>query len=228
MISWLMGHFSGEVYRRNNVSGWREHEKTWGILDEETRNPRIGQIRDCYIWNAEDVPVRDVLPGVASGDWNVLNGPSARVDTILVLRDPYNWLASRIGLFGWADVGIGLMELWKGYAREFLAETGHLPVERLHRVSYNAWFGSEAERSRLALELGLPFTDRGLSRMIVGSSFDGARPDPRMMKVNDRWRVFAGDARYRDLVLADPEVTRLAGRIYGDQAREIIRSLDAG
>ena len=62
--------------------------------------------------------------------------------------------------------------------------------------------------------------------MIVGSSFDGARPDPRTMKVNDRWKLYSGDARYRDLVLADPEVTRLASRIFGDQAREIVRVLE--
>ena len=57
-------------------------------------------------------------------------GRSAQRLNLLVLRDPFNWLASRLKI-GFLDIrGTGkrtMMDLWLDYAREFVGETSAVP-----------------------------------------------------------------------------------------------------
>lgn len=146
---------------------------------------------------------------------------------ILLLRDVRNLLASRIRKSSRkphpaypksndADMQ-RVVGLWKDHAREFLGETDHLA----HRVCvyFDAWFVAEDYRREVSRQLGLAFSDAGLSqvsRMGGGSSFDSTQYDGNsaQMQVLDRVDALSADERaVLDEVLADTELLDLQAAI---------------
>lgn len=155
-------------------------------------------------------------------------GPAARTTHVLILRDPFNLIASK---YRWAVQGTQwkptiesletLPELWKAYAREFLAITSFMPAPCV-RISYNRWFTDASYRRTLAETLGISIADEG-REMIArwgpntwGDSFDNMTYDGRAteMKVLERWQQFVDEPRYRALV-CDPELRELSAAIFG-------------
>jgi hypothetical protein len=166
------------------------------------------------------------MPVASETAW--LGGAGRRLD-LLILRDPFNLLASKLK---WAygdverpskpslDEVSEARALWKVHAREFLGETDHLTD--LVTLSYNDWFLHRSYRDRKAAEIGFRNEDKGLSKVarwgptLSADSFDGLRFDGRAqdMKVLERWRRFADDEFFRELV-ADAELHRLSALIFG-------------
>jgi hypothetical protein len=149
-----------------------------------------------------------------------LIGHSRRRVTALVLRDAFNTFASvhqgkrrmrnRLNRF--------YSNHWKDYAREYLGMTGHLPSDTI-MISFNSWFTDESYRGRIAEEIGLPHSDRGVDRLSQdggGSSFSGQEFQDRAqeMDVLGRWRHFMDDDQYRSAF--DEETVDLSNRIFGD------------
>jgi hypothetical protein len=188
--------------------------------------------KGALIYNFEESDLRRVprlMPVASEAEWL---GTAARRMDLLILRDPFNLLASKLK---WAygdverpskpslDEVAQARELWKVHAREFLGETTHL-TDRI-TLSYNDWFLDRAYRDRKAAEIGFRNDDKGLSKVarwgptLSRDSFDGLRFDGRAqdMKVLERWRRFIDDPFFRELV-ADPELHRLSSRIFGDMA----------
>lgn len=142
-------------------------------------------------------------------------GDSARRVNLLVLRDPFNLLASVIRDRGgeistWKYAGI--CSIWKQYAREALNETSFL--ENKICVLYDHWFGDRQYRDQLARQFGLTNCDMGLLTVPPngrGSSFDGLQFDGKAqeMSVLVRWREFAHEAHFWSL-FSDAEMGRLA------------------
>lgn len=121
---------------------------------------------------------------------------------IIVMRDPYNMLASRLmramnveqpELYPRAnDVHLQrIVRLWKTYARECLGETHILGNARC--VYYNAWVRSADYRKNVVRALGLgecqDDSHLKVARVGGGSSFDGYDFDGRgaNMSVFSRW-----------------------------------------
>lgn len=139
----------------------------------------------------------------------------ARLD-VLILRDPFNLMASRMraGFCGSPRV---TMRMWKQHAREFLRDTRYLkhgPV----LISYNDWSRDEGYRRGIAHALGLRFTDATINevaRCAGGSSFDGLRYDGNAsrMPVLSRWHAYKDDPAF--LALFDAEAIRLSERVFG-------------
>ncbi len=144
---------------------------------------------------------------------------------ILLLRDPFNFMASRIKdtcLLPNPDARIvaaarEILEIWKLYAREILGETcwldGHLAV------LFNRWHVDRSYREQLAEALGLTFTDRTKEVMAAyggGSSFDGLRYQGRAaeMPVNRRWERYRDGVFFRSF-FQDAELISLSQRIFG-------------
>lgn len=245
VVNWIARNFDRRVFHLNNAFSkpfkvrWRG-EKIFRRITDPDRYGGPGQRvfnveldpaatwrdvasmpKEVLLTNVENFPLERVpgerlLCGGASG----LIGRSRRRVTVLVLRDAFNTFASvrhgkrrmrrRLRRFYGSQ--------WKAYAREFLGESSFLPVDTV-KISFNSWFQDPDYRSRVAAELGLDHTDRGLDEVSKdggGSSFTGQQFHTRAqdMKVLERWRHFADDPRY--LSAFDAETIELSNRVFGD------------
>jgi len=119
---------------------------------------------------------------------------------LIVLRDPYNLVASRLQRTrrrrNRDTHPRRVAGLWPDHAKHDDTWT---------RCVYNQWFLDESYRRQVATALGLPicplFPNR-IARAGSGSSFDGVRYDGRAgeMPVLERWRQFADDSEFRQHV----------------------------
>jgi hypothetical protein len=209
VISWLTGHFKGEVLHVNDASGARDHY---------VYNANADVARDCYVVNVENADLRTADAELDRDVWKLDAGWSERIHRVLVLRSPYNCLASHISMFGHC----GLEEkiaLWRQYALEFSGRTSFLPASTV-KVPYDLWFSSIDARRKISRELGLEFSDRNLgvhgNATPYRSRFDPDVKDARRMAVLDRWRGFLDDPVY--VALFDQETHALAAEIFGEAA----------
>ncbi len=146
---------------------------------------------------------------------------------VLILRDPFNLLASvlRSRRQGNPVAGAPALErarrIWKSYAREFVGRSSFFRSPTL--VSYNEWFVSEDTRRALANTLGLSSADKGLEKVAEwgpaawGASFDGLSKDGRasQMGVLERWSQYVDDPVYV-AQFQDDELWDLSGSIFGE------------
>jgi len=167
--------------------------------------------RDAYLWNLEDFHLESAgkIPWFASQ-----RGRSRQIHNLIVIRDPYNWLASRRK--GSFPIDAEVLEAWKSQAREALRETTNLPNCLI--VNYNLWFASADYRADLSRRFGREPSERGVDYIADfggGSSFEGFTFQNRAteMHVLERWKVFAHDAEYWSL-FADPELVRLSRELF--------------
>lgn len=145
----------------------------------------------------EDRTLREVCSPKFEKFHDVYVGISASRFDLLILRDPFNLMASRIqsNISRMSDRSARkAIQLWKTYAREFLGETKFLTQNKVC-INFNQWHCSWEYRKKIAEELGLEFTDTGRERIKGyggGSSFDKRDLDGRAseLKVLNRWQTF--------------------------------------
>jgi hypothetical protein len=141
---------------------------------------------------------------------------------LLVLRDPWNWLASRRRAEPERPLaGTPELAAWKGQVREALRRTRLLAP--LVAVDFRRWVAEETYRRDLAAVLDLPFTDAGFREVALPglSSFatDAVRADNAV--VLSRHRELAGDPEIEAAL--DGETQELAAAFFGwrpDGSRE--------
>ncbi len=168
--------------------------------------------RDCLVLSFEDFP----LHRAAEVPWELASrGESERCVYLLVVRDPFNWVASRMraGLRT-TDATLGA---YRSHLFEFAQPGGHLSP--CVAVSYNAWFSDAAYRRGIAAELGLSLSDAGLDDIPGfgnGSSFDGERFSgrARQMDVLDRWQHYRHDPGFFELFARNPDLIELSERVF--------------
>lgn len=177
--------------------------------------------KDALLLNFEDCGIARVFSNRSRRLHDLHVGRSAQLRHVLILRDPFNWLASRLKI-GFTDVKgpirRSMTDLWLEYAREFLGETKHVPQPAVF-VNYNRWFSEKQYRGELAEQLGVPDLDRGIGQVATqagGSSFDGTAFEGRAqdMRVLERWRAFEHDEEFRRLI-CNAEVFEYSERIFG-------------
>jgi protein O-GlcNAc transferase len=181
--------------------------------------------RDWLVYNYEDRPLDAVFTDDFERDHNAYVGPSDRRIDIIILRDAFNFFASRLKL-AWMSRQMqthyactGMAQLWKSYALEFVGNT-HLLRHNKTTVNFNRWHNDRDYRCSLAASLGLNFTDAGLKSVIRryggGSSFDGSdyHGQADRMPVLQRWKTLANDQRFRQL-FSDKELVELSEQIFG-------------
>jgi len=167
--------------------------------------------KDLLVWNLEDRGIVELAELCRRFRGR---GASGRVRHLVVVRDPWNWLASRFAAEP-ADPldGGAALARWKEQLRECLGRTALLP-DRL-AVSFNRWVAEEEYRRDLAAELGLAFDDAGFREVVWpgGSSFgsEGVRADNAV--VLSRWRERAADPVFR--AAFDAETVELAEAFFG-------------
>lgn len=128
----------------------------------------------------------------------IKNMEATQQKTALIMRDPFNWLASYMKK-KWG-VNNQLLTLYMEYLREFTGETNHLKDKVC--VNYNQWFVDREYRKSITKQLGFnELIDTYLDYVPKeggGSSFDRFkyRNAARKMDVLNRWQTFKDNERY--------------------------------
>lgn len=144
-----------------------------------------------------------------------------------VLRDPFNWIASRLKLFTKEGAEYhnrkepGCIERWKRMADMYLGgrvRTANGVVEAV--VLYDRWFSDTDYRREMADVLGLPQYHKGVNKVGQGgggSSFDGVSYDGRAAKMDvlNRWTRYASDPDFTELFIRDKGIRERFEGIYG-------------
>ena len=109
------------------------------------------------------------------------------VKYIVILRDPFNLVASRLRST-YPKMSSGMWTIWKQHVRTALASKDIIDI------NYNEWFKDINYRRLISNKLGLNFTDSGLNRVQgrAESSFDGYKYDGKaqQMDMMNRWKFY--------------------------------------
>lgn len=191
--------------------------------------------KDCIIYHYENALVEEVVDALFEENREKYLGKSAKKYDVLIMRDAFNYFASRMQF----QVDTGPPELqnenrrpaalkslvsewvkfWKNHAKEFLGTTNLLGDAKV-TISYNDWCKSLEYRKTVANKLDLIFLDKGVCRVARiggGSSFDRLKYKGKAgeMKTEERWKNFMDNDIYRG-IFKDKELVDLSGRIFGE------------
>lgn len=163
----------------------------------------------CLAFSQEDTFLQPALGERATE----LQGTFENGADVLILRDPYNLMASR-KRFDWSFVTpLTERRIWKQHAKRVLSGQGFCK-RRLVPILYNRWASDPDYRKQIAGRIGLRFSDVGWDRTAAcggGSSFEGRAHS--QTGVFERWRRFADDPAFWDRI--DDEMEALADEIFG-------------
>lgn len=184
--------------------------------------------KETLIYSYEDCWLDEITGSKWESQITQWVGPSHRRYNVLILRDPFNWFASRLrrgGPNSWQSSNVSTsstrlgrshdQQLWIQYAREFLGETRYLAKSPLVPINFNRWFEDASYRRHIAQKLDIPFTDAGFQKQASLSSFDGSElaAGAQRMQVLRRWSGYSGNSFYRDFFRSP--VRELAQSIFG-------------
>ncbi len=173
--------------------------------------------RDAYLFNLEDFPISklETVPFEAAR-----RGRSKFLHDVIVLRDPYNWLASRYR--GEFPIDAAVIEAWCTQCREALRETQSFTNPLV--VNYDRWFADPAYRQELSERCGLPGREPGIGEITNfggGSSFTGLefRDQAKRMDVLHRWTHFEADPQFQAYFDMYPQLEEFADRLFPESEK---------
>lgn len=193
---------------------WKYRELDWW---KSEKNGKFS-FKDGLIYSYEDQELEKVAHPAFERKHDLYLGKSKEKFDVIIMRDPFNLLASRLQTNPRED-GVNysmlevysrhhsLPELWISYAKECLGETSYLKNKKVY-INYNKWFIDIDYRKNIAKQLNIEFSDRGfndVSQSGRGSSFDGLKyaGETHKMDVLNRWKIFSDHALYRQLLKTD-------------------------
>lgn len=218
-----------EVARRPNKSGhehatrellrysWYINEKNLELLRRDANGSFV--LKDYLIHSYEDFLARKLAHSMSLRRRQRYFGNSTFRRDVLILRDPFNLVASRLhsGRLSVKHKHEDVLSIWLEHAREYLGEQNCLPCKVV--VNFNKWASDPSYREALSKELGFVFVDKGVDSVPTiggGSSFDRLSYDGRAgeMDIQGRWRRFEDSDRFIQC-FTDPNVFRYAKQIFG-------------
>lgn len=238
IVNWIRAQISGRYCFLNNCkansnpfatcqketsvisSPYFEH--SWNFWEQEISG-RFSK-KGTLIYNYEDQKISEVASENFQRNRVQWIGKSNKQTDILIMRDPFNLLASRlrwVRSLGFEFEAEQLIETWKEHAYEFLGETSHL--KNKVSISYNHWFCDQGYRQKISSELGLKWNDKGMEQVakwgptISAGSFDGLTYDGKAheMRVLERWKKYADDPAFLKC-FKDREIFELSEKIFGE------------
>ena len=158
VIGWITQQFDEPVYFFNNVKHFDDPITKWhvGSVPNTVRLPPKGhedlekirnRTKDVLIFSYENLRIKDMETRCLVEDHDRCLGRSLDIRRILLLRDFFNWVSSRLKLFDYRGQDTsdqvkridGLINSWLMYAREFAGQTSFLGQKNVVRVSYPQW-----------------------------------------------------------------------------------------
>lgn len=216
VLNWLIRQFEGKVLHHNHATkGWDKGE--FSLSMHQYRHKTPGPHR-AEIFSIEDFDPPDWQKYDMANFRQLREADEVRV--ALVVRDPFNWIASSKKISVPADLhGHEISErrnaIWKRQVCECLGETDYIPGRIA--ISFNRWFCDRDYRQAIAEFFDVSFTDAGLNEVShhgQGSSwtkrqFDG---QAQKMPVLERWREFAYERWFQDAI--DDEMMGLSEEFF--------------
>lgn len=244
LLAWLMANLSKPAHFLNNVDPFTDpfigfHNATLPntvpiqkpMTEAEVEALRAAA-KHCLVYSYEHLPLGQLRQRPLLADHDAMVGRSGRTQRLLILRDFWNWMASRSKQFlnrGVEDPQRLLRHLahettlWKQYAREFEGDTQLIERDGFVTVKYNEFVASPEAREKLLTTLGLPVRTLSIDYVPdlgLGSSFDGTAYSGQAQKMDvvGRWKYLAQEpllsaslATWR----ADDELLALNERLFG-------------
>lgn len=160
---------------------------------------------NTVFWNAED--------SFIDPDFNISEYTFTDSKLLIVLRDPYNLIASRMSFHS------------KNYEDRIHEIYKHLLIypetTNVYKINYNYWFSDEVYRKQIAEKLGLNFDDHYLQRLsLSGSSFDKNRNtyenNSQKLKVLERYKNYTekNNTAYKDYFEKYPELVAIGKEFF--------------
>lgn len=215
IINWIAGHFD-EVYYFNDVLCYRNplelHNNNVFDVPQYVKvtSDNIYDNKECLIYSYEDIDPVLVHGDLVPNKVNVV-GTSNNEYSIMILRDPFNLIASRFksGLYSDNDI-----RLWKNYARESISSE---ILGLSFTILYDNWVISREYRDKISVLFNKINDDKAINQVAwCGSSFVGG-------DVLDRWddksnydKDYEWWSSIRKRVLEDNELMNLRERIFGN------------
>ena len=206
-------------YKYQNLTYYHPQHQ-WAI--EQYKKQAGGELvfRDCLIYSYEDYSLRQVFSNYFERKHDLYIGKTAQRYDLLILRDPFNLLASRLknNFLNVKSRHQSFINLWIEYAQEYLGETNYLKHNKVC-INYNLWKSDRDYRQELAQKLDIDFTDAGINKVLShggGSSFDGESLDGKAteMDTNNRWQHFIDNPIYLKLI-NNQKLLSYARQIFG-------------
>ncbi|MDY7013362.1 MAG: hypothetical protein SVX43_07095 [Cyanobacteriota bacterium] len=218
VLTWIKKQEEGVVWAINNVKA-RENpyrykyqnlmeffpKNKWAI--ERFKKQAKGELtpKDCLIYNYEDYALETAISREFEEKHDLYLGKSKKRYDLLIMRDPFNLLASRLKkkYMPTKDKEKNCVDLWIEYAKEYVGETQYLKYNKIC-VNYNQWTKDIDYRQQIAQQLDLEFSDAGINTVSGcggGSSFEGRALDGQatQLDVGNRWKHFCENDVYRQL-----------------------------
>ena len=212
IINWILSQLRGSWCFFNCVEAKADPIKTARPMDDGQRvrtnierfdldagHARTAATAEHIVLSQEDAFLGPAFGAETMNCHRHAFGTPERLYEILILRDPFNLMASRRRLSSPRISERTAMRIWRQHAAAFEqcvdADTGRVAV------NYNRWVSSRRYRMEVAAMLKLEFCDataQSVAPCAGGSSFDGIAFDGRAnaMKVFDRWRSYADDPSF--------------------------------
>ena len=178
------------------------------------------QKKKCLILSYEDYPLARVASPNIERKHDLYIGRSDDRFDVLILRDPYNLIASRLrsNIGNVKSITQNIVDVWIDYAKEFLNETNYLSQTKVV-INYNKWCSDKNTRQLIAQQLKLKFSDKGINdipKFGGGSSFSQTEFDGRAVEMDSlsRWQYYADSREYQKL-LNNEELIHYSEKIFG-------------
>ncbi|MEM1169856.1 MAG: hypothetical protein AAGJ08_12450 [Cyanobacteria bacterium P01_H01_bin.35] len=237
IINWVKSQHTGEVGFINNVSAnenpyrykcenLQDHfpKHKWAI--EHNHQQAKGNFikRDCLIYSYQDFPLDKIASDKFEQNHDLYLGKSAIRYDLLILRDPFNLLASRLKTSSKVSHFLSvnsqnktMVDLWLDYGKEYLGQTNYLKHNKIC-INYNQWFADIEYRRQIADKLQMEFSDAGIDQVNSfggGSSFEGKQFDGKAssMDVLNRWQKVSDNPKYKQFF--NQEVLQYSEKIFG-------------
>ena len=237
IINWMYSQINSPVFVANSITGNLWHKHADHAIDEFLTNRVMPNILDACIYskNIDAAGELSCISNIEDEDFPLLSFRpdethlrlgigTSKVKNVMILRDPYNFLASRFKR-RFPRMGKDMdVKKWKTHAREYSRRTILLDDPIL--VNFNRWFSSKDYRKTLTSKLGIPFTDAGLNDVPSyggGSSFDSRNYDgnAQKMKVLKRYASLMSDNKFLTLI-NDKELLNLSNELFDMRVKLLI------
>lgn len=116
-------------------------------------------IKDCLIHSYEDYSFEQIFYSKIEEKHDFYLGKSLEKYDVLILRDPFNLIASRLqsGKVPVRSKNKTMVDIWIDYAKEFVGETQYLKHNKIC-INYNDWFIHSDYKKQVACHLKLEFS----------------------------------------------------------------------
>jgi len=208
-----------------------EKPKCQSVIENEAfKKEKLKEVRnvkkECLLLSFEDFHFNPARRRALLPNREETIGRSEFVFDVLVLRDFFNWSASRLCCENtprkraFRRLNKFEMNKWNLMAREFFNETHYLEENKIP-ISYNKFIEDKEYREQIARRFkkeNRDWTLKELGTMFSrGSSFDKNEKmhNADEMKTLERWKFLKDDEFYRKLVNSETEAVELSERIFG-------------